>query len=486
MPPNSNRVMSEILPQSIPDELAFSRLWLRFSDPRTEREFARHALADYMTFIRIYLIAGIGLYMLFGILDLRVGGSAASSLFVIRYAVACPILLLVFVLSFTQGFERYGQMALASTMVTSGLGVVVMTAIMPAPFNSDYYAGLIMVVIYCGSFIRVDFIATVVISLFLVAAYEVSAAIINPIPTVNFISNNFFLLMSTAVGLLSAYIQETQTRKGYIAQQIISAKNRTANILLEEANKANRAKSEFLANMSHELRTPLNAIIGFSEIMESKTFGPIGNERYAEFVKYIAGSGKHLLAIINDILNLAKADANKLSLNERDADLMALAHECVHMCEPMAHERQIKVVVEGYADVVMAHVDPKLMLQLLLNLVSNAVKFSKVGGHVALSVSQRRLGGLLLRVTDDGIGIAKQDLERVLNPFEQVEASYSRHNSGTGLGLPLAVKLAELHGGTLSIESEIDHGTTVSVTLPAKRLISAHADLSGSALKEAV
>src|SRR4029077_17952077 len=139
------------------------------------------------------------------------------------------------------------------------------------PFNSDYYAGLIMVVIYCGSFIRVDFIWTVVISLFLVAAYEVSAGLINPIPGIDFLSNNFFLMMATGVGLFSGYIQETQTRKGYIAQQIIEAKNQTANRLLVESHKANRAKSEFLANMSHELRTPLNAIIGFSDLMDRET-----------------------------------------------------------------------------------------------------------------------------------------------------------------------------------------------------------------------
>jgi two-component system cell cycle sensor histidine kinase PleC len=340
-----------------------------------------------------------------------------------------------------------------------------------------------MVVIFCGSFLRVDFVWTVAISLFLVAAYEVTAAFINPIPGINFLSNNFFLLMSTAVGLLSAYIQETQTRKGYIAQQIIEAKNQTANRLLVESHKANRAKSEFLANMSHELRTPLNAIIGFSDLMDRQTFGPLGNPSYGEYVKIISGSGNHLLAIINDILDLAKADANKLTMVERDADLVGIAHDAAQMCEPKAQERQITIRVRSSAPAIVAHVDAKLMLQLLLNLVSNAVKFSHQDGEVVVLIDVTDGGDIRLAVKDEGIGIAKDDLPRVIRPFEQVETAYSRHNNGTGLGLPLSVKLSELHGGTLAIDSQLGAGTIVTVVLPGQRLVT---DAGEEALKIAV
>jgi signal transduction histidine kinase len=457
--------------ETIDHKLAYSRLLLRFHDRETERRFTHQALCDYTTFIRTYLVAGIGLYMLFGILDLRVGGDAVGILFFIRYAIACPMLLAVLVLSFTRYFHRFGEIALASTMVTSGLGVVAMTAVMPPPFNSHYYAGLIMVVIYCGSFIRVNFVSTVVISLLLVAAYEVSAAVINPIPPVQFLSNNFFLLMSTAVGLLSAYIQETQTRKGYIAQQIIEAKNETANRLLVEANAANRSKSEFLANMSHELRTPLNAIIGFSDLMDKETFGPIGSAQYAEYVKYISGSGQHLLAIINDILDLAKADANKITLNESNEDILAVAAEAIYMCGSKAQEHDVRAVVTCGEGGVIARLDPKLMLQLLINLVSNAIKFSHAKGKVDIAVRLAEDRSIVIAVKDEGIGIAEEDLARVVKPFEQVESSYARSNGGTGLGLPIAVKLAELHGGSLAITSQLGKGTTVTVTLPARRLV---------------
>ncbi len=243
-----------------------------------------------------------------------------------------------------------------------------------------------MVVIYCDSLIRVSFIASVVISVMLLLSYEVSALILNPLPMTDLISNNFFLTMATAMGLLSSYIQETQTRKGYIAQRTIETKNEIANVLLVEANKANHSKSEFLANMSHELRTPLNAIIGFSDIMDKETFGPLGNKHYAAYVKDIASSGYHLLSIINDILDLAKAEANKLTLEEREIDLVQIAGESVRMCEPKAQQGGIGIALKSCADQVIVRADAKLILQILLNLVSNAVKFSHEGGQVEVSL----------------------------------------------------------------------------------------------------
>ncbi len=467
------------------DALAFSRVWLRFFDPETERRFARRALLDSMLFIRVYLLAGTALYMLFGLLDARVSGAATNSVFIIRYAIVGPILLADCAISFTRYFEKIGQFVLALQMVSSGLGVVAMTAIMPPPYNSNYYAGVIMIVIYCGSFIRVNFVATLLISAMLVLAYEVSAVVLNPLSTTNLISNNFFLLMATSVGLMSSYIQETQTRKGFIAQRIIEVKNEITNLLLVEANKANHSKSEFLANMSHELRTPLNAIIGFSEIMDKETFGPLGNPRYANYIKDISNSGHHLLSIINDILDLAKAEANKLTLDERDTDLAQIARESVRMCELKAQQTGVAISFKSCADEVIVRADAKLMLQILLNLVSNAVKFSHEGGSVEIEIMLNQDQSVTVAVRDQGIGIPAADIERVLRPFEQVENSRTRAHSGTGLGLPYAVKLAELHGGALWIESQVNVGTAVMVVLPRERFIAARAKV-GESLKLAV
>jgi two-component system cell cycle sensor histidine kinase PleC len=238
--------------------------------------------------------------------------------------------------------------------------------------------------------------------------------------------------------------------------------------------------------MSHELRTPLNAIIGFSDIMDKETFGPVGNARYASYVKDIAGSGHHLLSIINDILDLAKAEANKLTLDEREVDLVQIAAESIRMCEPKAQQTGIAVALKPCSDEVIVKADGKLMLQILLNLVSNAVKFSHEGGSVEVSLELGADRSVMMAVRDRGIGIPATDIERVLRPFEQVEDSRTRAHGGTGLGLPYAVKLAELHGGALWIESQVNVGTSVMVVLPRERFVALRQTAKSANLKVAV
>jgi signal transduction histidine kinase len=220
--------------------------------------------------------------------------------------------------------------------------------------------------------------------------------------------------------------------------------------------------------------------------MDKETFGPVGNDRYASYVKDIAGSGHHLLSIINDILDLAKAEANKLTLDEREIDLNQVATESIRMCEPKAQQNGVAVTFKSCADEVIVRGDAKLMLQILLNLVSNAVKFSHEGGAVEVNVQLASDQSVAIAVRDEGIGIPAADIERVLRPFEQVEDSRTRAHGGTGLGLPYAVKLAELHGGALWIESQINVGTTVRVVLPRERFIVLRKAPAGEGLKLAV
>jgi signal transduction histidine kinase len=444
------------------------RLRLRFRDPEVEDRYRRESLNESRVLIRTYLIAAAALYLSFGILDGVVGGQLVETLWFIRYAVVAPVLIGVSFLTFLPSFERFSQTAISIATAIPGVGVVIMTAILPWPTASLYYAGLIMVVIYGSSLVRLRFINALVISLGLVATYQIVSLAINPIPFKDYVSNNFFLIMATCVGIFSGYIQEMYIRRSYRAQKVIEAKNAAANVLLLEADKANRAKSEFLANMSHELRTPLNAIIGFSDILKKELFGAIGNDKYAEYIRDINDSGHHLLAIINDILDLAKAEAGKLTLQEDEVDLSRCLDDAIRMCRGRATSANVDLSFPDSGHPFYAYVDERLIRQIVLNLLTNAIKFTHEGGRVTLTLTGDK-DGIDIRVSDTGIGIAPEDIERIIRPFEQVETVLSRSHGGTGLGLPLTAKLTELHGGSLTIESQVSQGTTVTVWLPAER-----------------
>jgi signal transduction histidine kinase len=448
-----------------------NRLTLRFRDSEAERLFQSETLRASIHFIRAYLVAGTCLYGTFGILDLVLGGTAVPSMLAIRYGVVTPILLGIFTLTFFPLFFRVAQAALSMVMLSSGLGIVAMTAIMGPPFNSLYYAGLIMVVSYCGSLIRLKFEHSIWISLVLFVAYQPVALWINPIPFPFFIANDFFLAMATGVGLFSGYIQELYIRKAYVGQKTVEEKNKLVSEALTEAVRANKSKSEFLATMSHELRTPLNAIIGFSDIIWHELFGPLGNGKYAEYARDINESGSHLLVIINDILDLAKAESGKLELSEQDFDITDTLEACIRMCRGRAEANKVELIFFGGQSEIRTVADERLLLQIIANLLTNAIKFTPEGGTVRLYVTANIQKGIFIKVTDTGIGIAPENIDRVLRPFEQVETSYSRRHAGSGLGLPYAKRLTELHGGELKIESELGKGTTASVTLPASRLI---------------
>jgi PAS domain S-box-containing protein len=241
-----------------------------------------------------------------------------------------------------------------------------------------------------------------------------------------------------------------------------------------EAEQANRAKSEFLANMSHELRTPLNAIIGFSEILKTQIFGPVGSPQYVEYASDIWHSGKHLLDIINDILDLSRIESGKMTLTSERVDLRESATQTLRMVEDAARARDIHIEVA--LDVTPHFVigDPRAIRQILLNLLSNSVKFTPDGGLIRLTSRLDANGRISLSVTDTGIGMRPEDIPVALAPFRQIDSSLARKHDGTGLGLPLAKALTELQGGQFSIVSEPGSGTEVAVALPqAERAVAA-------------
>ncbi len=449
---------------------ALNRILLVFKNRGVERDFSARSFASSIFFIRLYLLAAVVLYSAFGILDAMISEEYRPVLWLIRYGFAVPVMLVILGLSFTKSFESYVQPALAAAMSAGGLGVVFMTAVLGPPFNSQYYAGLIMVVIYSGSLLGLRFSYSMFITISIVASYQLVSLFINPIPTESYVSNNFFLGMATGVGLFCSYILETHIRNNYIAQKIIEEKNHVMKLLLDEAEAANRAKSEFLAVMSHELRTPLNAILGFSEMLAQQMMGPLGSPKYKEYAADIHDSGAHLLAIINDILDLAKAESGKLELFEKTFEFSGVVESTLKMCAQKAHENNIKIEFTPDRSGLEVYADERLIRQVALNLISNAVKFTPVGGRVTIDIRVSRETGATLVVKDTGIGIAAKDLDRVLRPFEQVESALSRRHGGTGLGLPYSKKVIEIHGGALKLASQVNSGTTVRVDLPASRI----------------
>ena len=237
------------------------------------------------------------------------------------------------------------------------------------------------------------------------------------------------------------------------------------------AEAANSAKSEFLANMSHELRTPLNAINGFSEMMVGEMFGSLGDRRYREYAADILTSGQHLLALINDILDMSKIEAGKMSLHLETVDLAELAQEAVRLMRNRAETAGLEVSVAASDNLPTLEADYRGLKQVLLNLLSNAIKFTPQGGRVTVKLAEvegLEASRLRVSVCDTGIGIAAEDLGRLARPFEQIETQQAKTQQGTGLGLALTKALVELHGGVLSIESEPGSGTAVSFTLPLR------------------
>jgi len=354
----------------------------------------------------------------------------------------------------------------------------------------------------------------IMIELLLAATFASHAAITGGCRAVARPSLLLYLVVLTAVPVQGLFAAETFTRSacmvmvaplyvGFVA--LISSRNRKrarAAIMLaqerdtlmaelvmaklesdrgrEQAEAANRAKSQFLANMSHELRTPLNAILGFSEIISSRIFAK-DEERTVEYASLIHTSGKHLLALINDILDLAKIEAGRWQLQETELSLHAVASDALQ--QVMWRAQNDKIVLENAVDPALetVYADERSIRQILLNLLSNAVKFTPENGSVKVFARRQADGGMMVGVTDTGIGIAPEDQAKVFDSFGQGKHDVAIADKGTGLGLTIVKGLAEAHGGSVHLKSEVGVGTTVTLRLPAARVMARKLPQAGRA-----
>ncbi|MGH7074729.1 MAG: sensor histidine kinase [Stellaceae bacterium] len=298
------------------------------------------------------------------------------------------------------------------------------------------------------------------------------------------------LLSTIAVTLVVAtpavYYSQALIRRLVHSRRALRALTDKLATALDAAEAANETKLRFFANANHELRTPLNAILGFSEIMASEAFGPMENTRYRDYVRDIHRSAEHLLALVNDILDLTRTETRDRPLSEdADCDLAAVFAETLGMVQPAADREKVRLQSVIAPEAVALRANERMLMQILLNLLSNAVKFAP-GGRVELSARLETGGALMIAAADNGIGMSAAEIAIALTPFGQVDNTLTRKHIGTGLGLPLARAMMEMHGGNLTIESELDRGTVVSLRFPATRVTATAPAEAGAAKPEPV
>jgi PAS domain S-box-containing protein len=260
------------------------------------------------------------------------------------------------------------------------------------------------------------------------------------------------------VGVISDITERKRMEKDLVAAKL-------------KAEDANRAKSMFLANMSHELRTPLNAVIGFAEIIKNELLGAINEPRYRDYAGDIHSSGKRLLQLINDILDMTKVEAGTYQLREDVCDVAKIVRDAIALVQNLAVQNELTVRVNVPQDIPFLFADERSVRQVLVNFLSNAIKFTPKGGNVTVSARLEPDGAIALAVIDTGIGMAPDDIPQALSPFRQLEDSHGRKYEGTGLGLSLIKAMLDLHEGSLLVDSKLGAGTTVTATFPPRRTI---------------
>jgi signal transduction histidine kinase len=453
-------------------ELTLRRFPPSFQDREVEADFRRDFFNRSRSILRAALVLGAGIYGAFGLLDLLVvAREHLAPVLAIRYLGVCPMLVLLAVSVNTDTFRRFAQPLLGSAMAAAGFGIIAMTLLTEPPVSGWYYAGLSLVIVYSTSAIRLHFVVAVTVTVVLALAYIATTLLLNDLPAAMVWANAAFLLATVGVGLLSNYTVELFARQRYAHEDRLQIAMREANFQRRQANAANQAKSQFLATMSHELRTPLNAVIGFAEVISLQMLGRIENTKYSDYASHILNSARHLLGILDDILELAKADAGALRLNEDVVPMGETVDAVMKSVTQQAGERGVRLRSDPVDPEVDLRADPRLIRQLLTNLLTNAIKFSSEGGRVRLTAGRTPDGGYEIAVQDKGIGIAGDDMERIFEPFTQVESAFARDHGGAGLGLPLVKKIVDLHQGRIDLDSKLGAGTTVRVRLPKSRVL---------------
>ncbi len=456
-----------------------NRITLAFTDGH-EKEFREKYLTNSLFQFRIAFILVTILYGIFGFLDNIMIPYYREFFYLIRFVFVIPFLLLVFCLSYTRIFRKIWQVLLMISFFISGVGISLMLIIVPD--NYAYYGGMMLIFTAGYFFIKLRFLKATIAGWLTLIFYNIGAIVFSDTSIPFLINNNFFYVSANLIGMFAAYNIELYARKDFLLNKALDkqkaeleewnmnlesiVEKRTVELkeAKERAEESDKLKSAFLANMSHEIRTPMNGIIGYTQLLlEARD-----KEELEEFVEVIRDNGKHLLALINDIIDLSKLEAGMFQLNEMKTSVNDIVDEVILL---FSQEKkvasgeislQVKKGLKKGQDYITT--DPTRLKQILINLMSNACKYT-IEGMVELGY-KRKKKQLEFYIEDTGIGIEKKQQEHIFERFMQAVVDHTTDNIGTGLGLAISKAFVNLFGGKIWVESQEGVGSVFRFTIP--------------------
>jgi signal transduction histidine kinase len=464
--------------REISPQMEFNKFSLAFPFA-SEKSFKTKYFHNSLIHFRVSFILVTFLYGIFGLLDQLVAKQFENLFHLIRYQVVIPLLILVFLFSFSKYFIRIWQELIFICVIIGGAGIAVM--IIKAPENTIYFAGLMLIFSAGYFFIKLRFLMATIAGWVVLLFFNVGVVFFSDVESKLIISYNFFFVSANLIGMLGAYYIEFYTRKDFFLNEQLDLRNaiieesnknleskvakRTEELLVakNQAEQSDKLKSTFLANMSHEIRTPLNSIIGFAELVVDPYFSP---EQHTEFAQLISNNGNSLLSVISNIMDISKIEAGQLVLRRRRFSLNKLIGSILKEFSLIAIKKGIELR-DGYSeqmDEIIIETDEAKLRQILVNLIENAIKFTE-SGYVEIGIQETE-NSLLFFVKDTGIGISEENRNTIFERFRQVETAFTRKYGGNGLGLAISKSLVEFLGGTVWLESEEGKGSKFSFTIP--------------------